>query len=265
MKPDWRRASKAHPCPICNRPNHDHTSTWCIHKRDGTTAICSFVSDGAKRFLDGSGYLHELIADVKPRSFGSYKSVRSDPVRVYDWPGLAAFFRRRAGGLIVGLAKSLGVTAQALERLGVGLQGDKAWTFPMQAESRIVGIRIRYESGAKRAVYGSRSGLFVPDGFRPNCKLVICEGPTDAAALLSIGVECVGRASCLDGTAQLAPLAKGRDVVIVADNDKPGRDGAARLAAALTLTKSMRIVVPPDGIKDARAWCAAGATAREFA
>ena len=62
-------------------------------------------------------------------------------------------------------------------------------------------------------------------------------------------------------SAPLRELARGRGVVIVADADEPGRRGAAALATVLrAYCPSVRVVEPPDGGKDARAWRRAGAT-----
>jgi hypothetical protein len=50
-------------------------------------------------------------------------------------------------------------------------------------------------------------------------------------------------------------------VVVVADSDLPGRSGAERLATdLLAYSPAVRVIAPPNGIKDARAWKNAGAT-----
>lgn len=49
-------------------------------------------------------------------------------------------------------------------------------------------------------------------------------------------------------------------VVIAADGDGPGKRGAEVLAMALLpVCRAVRVISPPDGIKDARAWKVAGA------
>jgi DNA primase len=47
-------------------------------------------------------------------------------------------------------------------------------------------------------------------------------------------------------------------VIIVADRDDAGRRGAERLRDALLIVAVVRIVSPPQGIKDARAWVCSG-------
>ena len=59
----------------------------------------------------------------------------------------------------------------------------------------------------------------------------------------------------------LAQFARGREVVIVGDSDEPGRKGAEALARELALhCPAVRVVYPPDGIKDLREWKSRGLT-----
>jgi DNA primase len=132
------------------------------------------------------------------------------------------------------------------------------------AAGEVVGIRLRRPDGFKFAVQGGREGLFLPatagDGYSP---LYVCEGPTDAAALLDMGFRSVvGRPSCTGGVKLLIELVRRRrplEVVIVADGDEPGRRGADNLASVLVAYASaVRVVAPPAGVKDVRDWLRAG-------
>ncbi len=128
----------------------------------------------------------------------------------------------------------------------------------------ILGFRFRRPDGVKFSVRGGKEGLFLPDGVeRDGGPLLIVEGPTDAAALLDMGFRnVVGRPSCTGGIKLLVELVRRwqrPEVVIVADNDEPGRRGADNLLTVLLVyAPSVRIIRPPDGIKDARAWLQAG-------
>ena len=132
------------------------------------------------------------------------------------------------------------------------------------AKGDVTGIRLRSPDGRKWAVLGSRDGLFVPRDLAFDGRLLVCEGPTDTAALLGLGFEAVGRPSCAGGTRQVCELAQRQqvpEVVIVADNGEPGVRGAESLASTLILyCPAVRIICPPDEIGDARAWVQAGAT-----
>jgi hypothetical protein len=170
-------------------------------------------------------------------------------------------------------AKAIGLTVPSLERLRIGWDADQhAWSFPMlDPDCRVVGIRLRRPNGFKFAVRGGREGLFIPDewtltaGKGPEAFLLICEGPTDSAALLDLGFSNVlGRPSCTGGIRFLAELVQrlgGPNAVIVADNDTPGAQGACNLASVLAVyAGSVRLIHPPQGIKDVRDWLRQGGT-----
>jgi hypothetical protein len=212
--------------------------------------------------LRNGGWLHRL-RDRDNRHSGRVGHVAVVERRVpRDFAQLAERYVRAATNEAVPqLARELGVTPEALRRLHVGWDG-QAWTFPMRSASGcITGIRRRFPTGRKLAVKGSREGLFIPDG-RPDAgQLFIAEGPTDTAALLSLSFAAIGRPSCTGGTAYLLQLANGRDVVIGGDQDSPGRRGAILLARELqAVCPSVKVIIPPPGLKDIRAWIQAGAT-----
>jgi DNA primase len=138
------------------------------------------------------------------------------------------------------------------------------------AASRIVGVHLRKWSGKKFAVPGSRNGLFLPDAALPSgSSLLIAEGMSDTAALLTLGFrEVVGRPSCNGGTRLLIDLVRqyqAEQAIIVADGDLAGTSGADSLASVLAVYVGVvRIIRPPAGIKDARAWLQHGATAADL-
>jgi phage/plasmid primase-like uncharacterized protein len=129
-----------------------------------------------------------------------------------------------------------------------------------------IGIRLRCpKTGKKWAVKGSQAGLIYPldlslsDATR---RLVVCEGPTDTAALLSEGIAAVGVPSAGCGIEHLSALVHRLpplEIVVLADADVAGLAGAERLAERLILTAPVRVATPPEGVKDARAWVCSGA------
>ena len=263
----WRRVRRDEPCPICDRPD------WCIVSHDGAVAICARVAEGAVRQVGNAGWLHRLREpDGRQRrvskqvTVGSPKSSEPRP----DLANLAARFRAEVEpGRLAWLARDLGVTVASLQRLGVGwCEASTAWAFPMAApDGKVLGIRLRTEGGRKFAVKGGRDGLFVPADLDGSGLLLIAEGPTDAAALLSLGLEVVGRPNCRGGEALLVALVRRlrpTEVVILADPDHPGLEGAGALAGTLALhQRRVAVLAPPRGIKDARAWVRAGATRQD--
>jgi hypothetical protein len=166
------------------------------------------------------------------------------------------------------VADDLRVSPDALRRLSVGWSPSHcATTWPMlDADGNVIGIRLRCPRTArKRAVVGSMAGLFFdPDsmsGDDPIDRLWIVEGPTDCAALLSIGLDVVGVPSAGGAADLVVALARRllpRELVIVADGDDAGWRGAERLSDALMIVAQVRVITPPPGIKDSRAWVGAG-------
>lgn len=215
------------------------------------------------------GFVH-LLRDgsegwVRPRTRTVHVEP-STPMRM-DLGGLAERCRQVVTLLeLRGLAESLGLSVESLRRLRIGWHAyHRAWTFPMQDHlGQVRGIRLRFTDGRKKAVFGGHDGLFIADGLTYSTPLLIAEGPTDTAALLDLGFEAVGRPSCTGGVALCADLARAHwplDMVVVADADVCGQRGAESLAVALLpYSRAIRLIRPPEGIKDARAWKMAGAT-----
>jgi phage/plasmid primase-like uncharacterized protein len=161
----------------------------------------------------------------------------------------------------------LGLPADPLRRLGVGWSpSHQATTWPMRdAYGNVIGIRLRCPKTARKwALPGSSAGLiFDVDAVMESLdRLWVVEGPTDAAALLSIGLDAVGVPSAggsADLLVALARRVRPREIVIVADGDEAGQRGALRLRDALLIVAPVRMVSPPVGIKDPRAWVCSGA------
>lgn len=268
---DWRRVSKRSPCPICEKPD------WCTVSVDGSVALCQRVE--SPKLVGEAGWLHRLLDGERAagRSIGRMRfAIPSSDGANLD--GLNADSKASVTlSELQRLSHELGVSVESLKRLGVGWCG-WGWTFPMtDANGDLRGIRVRKRNGIKLAVTGSRDGLFIPDppddldtldaldtspgGVPP---LLICEGPTDTAAMLDLGFDAVGRPSCRGGIHLLVDLTRRRqpaEVVVLSDGDGPGRQGAESLASVMVLhTPAVRVIRPPHGIKDARAWKRAGAT-----
>lgn len=264
----WRRVSRAHPCPVCGRPD------WCLLSRDGAAVICPRV-ESVKRCGE-AGWLHRLAAAPWRPDRRLGRRVPLTAGGGVDLARLAAEHQRAVDpGRLQQLAAGLGLTTDSLVSLGVGWSaGHRAWAFPMRdAGGGVLGIRLRRPDGRKFAVRGGREGLFLPQGGGgggTGGRLLVCEGPTDAAALLDLGFDpgaVAGRPSCTGGTKLLCELVRQRrpsEVTVIADGDEPGRRGAANLAAVLlAYAPAVRVVQPPSGVKDVRDWLRAGGTRRD--
>lgn len=261
----WPPATKDRPCPICGKPD------WCSF--GDYQMKCQRIQ--SNREAKGGGWLHyypdKCYVPTKPLFVPSSRP-KKDPS---DFKPMLENFRNfTTTANYEVLSNKLGVKVESLLELDAAWsRSHQAWAFPMRnAQREIVGIRLRSMAGDKWAVKGSTQGLFLPSRVPFYEPAVIVEGPTDAAAALSIGLYPIGRASCTSGAddinAYLATL-KARRVVIVADNDedkicngrklRPGIDGALRLQEKLKAKSCIWLPVE----KDLRAFVNRGGTKEE--
>jgi hypothetical protein len=263
------RVTRQNPCPVCGR------TTWCLVAADGSDAICPRTPSGKEiKGASGAfvGYLHILTAPspLPPRP---RRRVPEPPVPAADFATLSRDCAERADRLDR-LAAMLGVSESSLVRLGVGQDGGGRWTFPMRdGRGRVIGIRLRTDDGRKFCIPGSRNGLFIPDKISVNDRLYLCEGPTDCAALLDLGISAIGRPMAMGCEEMVIEYMRPRrrEAVVVADHDddktrpdgsvyNPGMDGAARLLAAILPVCRRVCIIKPPFSKDVRGWKADGMT-----
>ena len=224
------------------------------------------------RTNDGGQFLHRLNDDP---------FTRNPPLPVYkipstqaksptqDWPALAERFANRAEEHRHRLSRQLGVSATALAALGVGWNIERfCWTFPERdASGQIIGIATRRRDGSKIRMKGGRTGLtYAADWDAGDGPILLVEGGSDTAALLTIGLSTVGRPSNCGGVDHLVGLLSGvdrnREIIVIGERDEkpdgkwPGRDGAVRTAKRLAeeLERPIAWALPPDNAKDARGW-----------
>lgn len=165
-------------------------------------------------------------------------------------------------GQIEWLSNKLGISRQSLQYLGVGMFG-KSFTFPMvDPAGRIIGIRRRFAAGTKVCIRGSRLGLFVPENFGSSEQLLVTEGESDLAAALDLGFNAIGRPGCKAIPEMVKTYCDNHqieDVVIVADTDTFGQEGANQLKELLVeVVQSVRLITPSKN--DLRQWFNTGAT-----
>jgi hypothetical protein len=202
---------------------------------------------------------------------------RPRKARLKDWPALA---RQLAGGFSPAARDELAVRLRlppgvfdALPSLGVegATTPGRTFSFPeCDAAGAVIGINRRFPDGSKKVLPGGKRGLTLVTGWRDRPGPVyLVEGPSDTLAATAAGLAAVGRPSNTGGVNHLGALLAGldpvREIVVLGENDRkpdgswPGRDGAARTAAALAraLGRSVRWALPPEGAKDARDWLTA--------
>lgn len=166
------------------------------------------------------------------------------------------------------LAKALGVSVESLDVLSVGWTGS-AWSIPERDHNRrVVGIVYRPVAGKRWSEGGGNRGLLIPRNIGDyGGTLYVCEGMSDVAALLSVGVAAIGRPAAKSSalathwlSEYLCNHIKVRPVVIVGDNDAAGMAGAKELAEHLSehVGRAVWWALPPKKFKDVREQVNAG-------
>lgn len=121
--------------------------------------------------------------------------------------------------------------------LCIGDDGEAA-TIPMcNEDGEVVGIQRQFPDGKKCCIEGSQLGLFVPYWYPKDFDhMFITEGCSDCASIMDLGFFAIGRASagtCIDMTVKwVKKNCPNVQIIIVADNDKPGITAAKELHEA---------------------------------
>lgn len=258
----WNRCTKSRPCRICDKPD------WCSWTDDGAHR-CMRVSaaDGfrvVKECEDG-GVIFRREGD-RGGDRRDYRRAPAPP-KPKPRPDFSKIWARCYAAcdrdMAQGLADELGLKkGETLSLMGLGWHPEnECWVFPMYGSDmeQIRGLRTRDKEGNKKALLGSQQGLF---GFPTALdfeQVLICEGPTDTAAAIELGLSAIGRPSCNGASEMVRTACTGKHAVIVSDSDEPGRRGADKLATQLRrFAASVKIVRPPS--KDMREWYRSGAT-----
>ncbi|MEI8291467.1 MAG: toprim domain-containing protein [Verrucomicrobiota bacterium] len=231
----FKRVTKLNPCPVCKKPD------WCRVFADGWVECMRVQSD---RPAKSGGWMWQQPSGLRS-SFNTSPAMTPMPTinatkLMRDW------WTSTDDGMRDGFARELGLTAASLVSIGAAWSAPfSAWAFPMRdGYGNIVGIRLRNENG-KFAVRGSRQGIFVA-AVLPQPTLYVCEGPTDTAAAVELGLFAVGRPNCCCGGEDIKIFARRHQcqyAVIIADNDKPGLDGARKVGLEIGLR--FAVYVPP--------------------
>jgi len=258
----FRRTRKGLPCPVCEH------SDWCMVEFDGSgdavRVLCQRTPSG--RRWSEAGWLHVLRDDSQTTAWPRVTVLRTTTPSVATHERMRrAHERLLSGDHVARASRELGVAPQALVALGAGIEW-RTLLFPMKDDQgRLIGIRTRSAAGEKRSARGSRNGLFLPSVLARDVEVYVCEGPTDTAALLGLGLDAIGLASagtCTGMAARLVVAVAPHRVVVVGDNDSAGRRSSLAVARALrVVARDVRVIAPPSELKDAREWVRAGTPA----
>ena len=240
---------------------------------DGKKVICPRVKSNVK--LAKSRWLHKVYENgmtAKSKKLGKRRSNTC-----INWTRLTTqYFRKGYYHLdkLSDLGGEVGADAESLRKVWrVGWDGE-AFTIPAyNGLFEMNGIMRRFPDAHKVWVSRSRNGLFIPKLKSWRGNLFVCEGWSDAVALVGLGFRAIGRANCQTGTPYIKTLLQHhtaiRQVTIVGDNDldnangNVGVDGALDLAKALYGTVHTGVTEVPEEYKDVRAWFLDGATKQD--
>jgi len=224
------RVSKQTPCPVCG---HD---SWCLVSKDGRKALCPRRKSSKK--YEGRngliGYLHYIAGTPLTFTSTEKKTYLTTPqVKEY----LHHCNRDQPYPMLKHHAHKLGVTVKSLKAFRCTYDGQlAALVAPMfNGQREPVGCRCRRTDGRKFSLKGGREGVFIPLEFQAARPIVIAEGLSDAAAVYDVvSRNVIGRPSCLGGVVAIRELINEHaPVMILADPDDPGVDGAQDLAVRL--------------------------------
>lgn len=257
-----QRVSKKDPCAVCGK------DSWCMI--GDTAALCMRVTSD-RPFTMKNGDIGHWHDNGTPRQWTpKSKPIKESPTINAEWM-MKCFRHDTCDPWIEKMSCGIGISQYAVKLLGPAWSSEhQAWAWPMTSGlGNVCGIRLRYDNGRKLAVTGSKQGLFIPAGEAAR-RVFMPEGPTDTAALLSLGVYAIGRPSASGGILdikQTIDRLRIRELVIVADNDEdkytpdnrkfnPGYDGAKSIQNHINIPSCI-ITLPT---KDAREFVQEGGT-----
>lgn len=146
----------------------------------------------------------------------------------------------------------------------VRLEGKKMLYGVLQNERFTYGLAGKHRSELK-SLYGDLKRI--QTAISENKPIFYTEGEKDADALVSKGYAAITAGGANDWQSDFSQIFKGADVIVLADNDEPGKHLANRVKADLQeVAKSAKVIIPmPDVPKaDISDYFAAGHTVEEF-
>ena len=196
---------------------------------------------------EGSVRIPSPAADASNRPVASSLSCSVEDVRRWaralsDKPRLLARLRAERGW-----------DPNALRRWGIGFDGERITVPITDQQGAPQGVlRLRIDAWQKPKVLaaaGSRLGL-IPHPELVAGSVVLVEGPSDMLAARSAGLPALAVPGTHAWRAEWASAFTGRDVTVVMDADRPGREAAIRIAADLHQHGARASIVELDRGRD---------------
>lgn len=186
-------------------------------------------------------------ADASTRPVASSLSCSGEDVRGWAWA------LRDNPELLARLRAERGWEPDTLGRWGIGFDGERI-TVPITNERGAVQgvLRLRVDAWQRPkvlAVAGSRLGL-IPHPELVTGSVVLVEGPSDMLAARSAGLSALAVPGTHAWRPEWGSAFTGRDVTVVMDADRPGREAAVRIAADLQRHGARSAIVELDPGRD---------------
>lgn len=223
---------------------------WVIPERDETakpTGLSLRSQSDFKCMYPGSK--HGLVYEVNPeheRGSESYQAGASNWIRTMD-AGRECPVCGKPDGCLLSAENPADPKAVVCIRIKEGAEKPLKFGYLhiRKAEGRLHGTSALADNGGP---------------------VVVVEGMSDTAAAMDLGFNGVGRPSNLACMDVLTDLVRGRDVIIVGENDRqtdptgrvltPGRDGMVAAFQMVRRASRATMLMPPEHVKDFRAWVA---------
>ena len=249
-------------CPMCGH------NDWCMIHPDGKQVICGRTP--SDRRVGEAGWYHSNY-EKEPVKFHYDKEAYSGR-KIFDPHGTTLWDEAQKDDckylLLREYATALGVKLSTLQAYNCGVQYQNL-AIPMYDSDAvtILGIQLRHRDGKKHTIPGSQLGLFLtaeqarhPTNFHDR-RVVITEGFSDAACayeLVGKHARVFGKANNLLGGEKLGEYLTYTgitDVWFIGDRDVAGERGIQKSIKELQKRMvSVRVMYPPKGVKDLRAW-----------
>lgn len=254
----WPCVSKETPCPICGN------SAWCAL---GDYKIKCMRVQSSHASIDG-GWYHDY-ADKPKKEFVARERKEEKRIDALAIMREMIIDSNNIGIKYENISSCLGVSEHSLGLLETAWsRKHNAYAFPMRdGQANVIGIRLRHYDGFKWCVPGSHTGIFIPTCDKQKV-VYLCEGPTNTAAALTMGLFAIGRPNNTGGGEYISEYLNSigvRRAVIVADHDdkhnglRPGLQGAQLLKKKL---RNVSTVIWTPSVKDIRDFLIHGGTAQ---
>ena len=196
---------------------------------------------------EATGRIPSPAADASNRAVAASLSCTGEEV------GSWARALRDNDGLLARLHSERGWEPDTLRRWGIGFDGERITVPITDDRAELQGVlRLRvdaWQTPKVLAAPGSQLGL-IPHPERVPGSVVLVEGPSDMLAARSAGLPAIAVPGTHAWRAEWATAFTGRDVTVVMDADRPGREAAIRVAADLQRHGARAQVVELDPGRD---------------